>query len=86
MTTNIKFWLAGLVTGVVLVERWRRYGRQVSAERMRNDLASATTITVSTEKPKASKAIVAGAKADAGRLKDLLARTVMSPAETETVS
>jgi hypothetical protein len=79
MTTNIKFWLAGLVTGVILVERWRRYGRQVAAERMRNDLASATTITVSTEKPKASKLIVAGAKADAVRLKAYLASPSTSP-------
>jgi len=72
--TNLKFWLAGLIAGVILVERWRRYGG-------RNIPAQAST--VSADKPKVSKSIVTGAKADAERVRRLLERT--TPPSSETV-
>ncbi len=62
---NLKFWLAGLVAGVVLMERWRRYGNR--------------NVALPDEKPKASTMIVAGAKADAERAKRLLKQTPPSP-------
>jgi hypothetical protein len=76
---NLKFWLAGLVAGVILVERWRRYGgRNISVPNSgRGDVdASSTTAapTASADKPKLSASIVTGAKADAERVKRLIAR------------
>jgi hypothetical protein len=63
---NLKFWLAGLIAGVILVERWRRYGARHIPDGVPGDAATSDT-------PKASKKILAGAKADAKRVKDLLA-------------
>ncbi len=30
---NLKFWLAGLIAGVILMERWRRHGGQIAADK-----------------------------------------------------
>ena len=84
---NLKFWLAGLIAGVVLVERWRRYGgRNVPvAESVRGDVEASsktTAPTVSADKPKVSASIVTGAKADAERVRRWLGRATPSPPET----
>jgi hypothetical protein len=71
---NLKIWLAGLIAGVILMERWRRYGaRKIPQEG--GDVSSTTTPTVSADKPKVSTSIVTGAKADAERVKQLLGRS-----------
>jgi hypothetical protein len=67
LNLNFKFWLAGVIAGVILMERWRRYGAR--SARAGDAVAASTT---SSEKPKASSLIVAGAKADAERAKRLL--------------
>jgi hypothetical protein len=59
LNLNFKFWLAGVIAGVILMERWRRYGAR----------------SVPAEKPKTSSLIVAGAKADAERAKRMLKQT-----------
>ena len=71
MNLNFKFWLAGVIAGVVLVTRWRRFGKRAE--------------TTSSDKPKASAAIAAGAKADAERLKRFLERATASmPQSTDS--
>jgi hypothetical protein len=61
LNLNFKFWLLGVIAGVILVERWRRYGIRHAP--------------VPADKPKASTSIAAGAKADAERAKRLLKQT-----------
>jgi hypothetical protein len=84
---NLKFWLAGLIAGVILVERWRRYGgRNVpAAVSVGGDVEASSEITaqaVSTDKPKVSVLIVTGAKADAERVRRLLGRAKLLPPAT----
>ena len=69
------FWLTGLVAGVVLMERWRRHGgRYVPVESVEAALArsASTAPAASDDKPRTSALIVAGAKADAERVRRLL--------------
>ena len=82
----LKFWLAGLVAGVVLMERWRRHGgRYVPVESVEADVApsASTAPSASDDKPRASALIVAGAKADAERVRRLLKKA--TPAKSDTV-
>ena len=78
---SIKMYLAGffagLVAGVLLVERWRRTGsRLIAAEEDAPhdaDAANAgTTRATAAAKPKPVASIVAGAKADAGRARQVV--------------
>jgi predicted negative regulator of RcsB-dependent stress response len=74
---NVKFLLAGLILGVVLVERWRRYG-------IRNATVADSVLVVEAvpaTKPKTSALIAKGAKADAVRAKRFLGKTAESPPE-----
>jgi hypothetical protein len=86
--TNLKFWLAGMIAGIVLMERWRRYGRRnvPVAESVREDDVEASSMTTaSTEsavKPKASALIVTGARADAERVRRFLGLATPLPSET----
>ena len=74
---NVRFWLAGLVAGLILMARWRRQGaRDVPVADLGSDVnapaastpSTATTAsTASTNKPSVSALILSGAKADAIR-------------------
>ena len=68
---NVRVWLAGLVTGVVLMERWRRHrGRYVPVADLGSDVnapAASAASTPSADKPSMSTLILSGAKADAER-------------------
>ena len=68
---NVRFWLAGLVAGMVLMARWRRHGlRYVPVEDLGSDVnapAISTASTASADKPSVSALILSGAKADAKR-------------------
>lgn len=77
---NVRFWLAGLVAGLILMARWRRQGaRDVPVADLGSDVnapaastaSTATKVTkvttVTTDKPSASALILSGAKADAIR-------------------
>jgi hypothetical protein len=66
---NIKFCLAGLILGVVLVERWRRYGIRNATVA---DSVQINVEAVPATKPKTSAMIAKGAKADAVRAKRFL--------------
>jgi hypothetical protein len=83
-------WLSGLVTGFMLMERWRRTGgvQVPEADNAREPVepnAVDTSMEVSAGKPRVSAVIVAGAKTDAERARALLAR-VMPWASTSTPS
>jgi hypothetical protein len=70
---NAMFWLAGLVAGVVLMERWRRHGgRYVPVQDVGDGFDAPATpgSAVSKSKPKTSARILSGAKADAERARD----------------
>jgi hypothetical protein len=89
LRTYLLVWLSGLVTGVVLMERWRRTGAaQVPAAEnvgvaVESEAAS-TPENDSARKQKVSAIIVAGAKADAARARHLLER--MTPGWRRSLS
>ena len=83
--TNLMFWLAGLVAGVVLMERWRRHGgRYVPVESVEAVAASSTSTApaASGDKPRMSASILAGAKADAERARRLLRKAMPSRSDS----
>ena len=63
MKTHLVVWLSGLVTGLILMERWRRLGdlSGPTAERAADVTGMATASPASADKPKGLKSIVAGA-------------------------
>jgi hypothetical protein len=81
LKTYLTVWLTGVVVGVVLMERWHRVsGFSVPAaenagEAVQTDTAS-TLGEGSADRPKVSAVIVAGAKADAQRARQLLERVM----------
>jgi hypothetical protein len=78
---NLMFWLAGFVAGVVLLERWRRHGgRYVPVpDGMPGDFGASSTTAPA--KPRMSAAIIAGAKADAAKAKNLIKPNKNAPSE-----
>ncbi len=83
MKTYLIVWLCGLVTGLILLEHWRRRsGLQVPAAA--NAGVDVEPDAASTPM-KVSAVIVAGAKADAERARDLLVR-MMPWASTSATS
>ncbi len=74
MKTHLVVWLSGLVTGLILMESWRRLGdRSVpaaegGADATRRDATSPASV----DKPKGLKSLVAGATAEAERARQLL--------------
>ena len=83
--TNLMFWLAGLVAGVVLMERWRRHGgRYVPVESVVAVAASSanTAPPASHDKPRMPTLIVAGVKADAARVRRLLKQAMPSRSDS----
>jgi hypothetical protein len=78
---NLMFWVAGWVAGVILMERWRRHGgRYVPVESVDAVAASSasTVPSASDGKRRTSALIVAGAKADAERIRRLLNQAMPS--------
>jgi hypothetical protein len=79
LRTYVIVWLSGLVVGLALMERWHRTGglsvptAENVGEAVETDTAS-TVGKVSADHPKVSAVIVAGAKADAQRARQLLER------------
>jgi hypothetical protein len=79
LKTYLIVWLSGLVVGLALMERWHRAGglsvppAENLGEAVETDTAS-TAEKVSADHPRVSAVIVAGAKADAQRARQLLER------------
>ena len=78
LKTYSALWLSGLIAGVVIMERWRRTGRRLipvaeSAEETAGP-AESTASTASGDQPKVSAVLVAGAKADAVRVRHFVQR------------
>ena len=79
MKTYVIIWLAGLVAGLALMERWQR---TTELQAPGTGSAGATTDpdaapTAPADQPRGAAVIVAGAKADADRARQVLVR--MSP-------
>ncbi len=79
--TYLAVWLAGLVVGLALMERWRRTsGLGVpAAENVGQAVDTGTAGTprqASADQPRMSAVVVAGAKADAQRARQLLDRVI----------
>jgi hypothetical protein len=91
MKTYFTLWFAGLVAGVLIMERWRRTGRRLipTSERAVDAVESApatSALTMSPDKPRVSAVLVAGAKSDAVRVRHFVLRVTPwtpdpSPAE-----
>jgi hypothetical protein len=81
LRTYLIVWLSGLVIGLALMERWHRTGglslspAENVGEAVETDTAS-TPGKVSADHPRVSAVIVAGAKADAQRARQLLERVM----------
>ena len=79
MRTYLLVWLGGVIAGVIIMERWRRTGRGLIPTAVSTaDAVETTTATnaskMSPDKPKVSAVLVAGAKADADRLRHFVQR------------
>ena len=74
LKTHLVVWLSGLVTGLILMESWRRLGdRGGPAAEGGADATSRETISpASADKPKGLRSFVAGATAEAERARQLL--------------
>jgi len=82
----VAVWLSGLLAGVILMERWIRTGKRLIptpdppvdvAETPSNDVSAAA------HKPKVTAAIAAAAKADAQRVKVLVAKATSHVGHSE---
>lgn len=67
-------WLAGVVAGVVLMERWRRHGGRYMPVEPAASVTSASTVasTVDPGHPNVVRLVVVGAKLDAERVRHRL--------------
>ena len=76
MKTYLIVWLGGLVAGLALMERWQRTsGLQVPAAGDAGKTIEAdAAATVLADQPRGAAVIVAGAKADAERARQMLVR------------
>lgn len=82
----VAVWLSGLLAGVIIMERWLRTGKRlIPMPAGVGDTAEipSTDLTTSADKPKVAAAIVAGAKADAQRVKGLVAKATSRGGTTE---
>ena len=80
MKTYVVVWLAGVLAGFILMERWQRAsGVQPPAGPNVGDDeqdAAGTAVSESADQPKTATVIVAGARADAQRARHLLGRAM----------
>ena len=74
----ITVWVAGLIAGVIIMERWRRTGlRLIPTTAREGDVEPASASggsTVPAKPPKVSATLVLGAKADAARVRYFVQR------------
>ncbi len=81
MKTYLSGWLCGLVAGLMVMDGWQRICRrrvptaENVGEAVEADTAS-TAMKLSADQPRVSAVIVAGAKADAQRARQLLERVM----------
>jgi hypothetical protein len=77
MKTHLVVWLSGVVTGLILIERWRRLGDpSATTERVADVTDTKTAGQAPADKPKGLKLIVAGATAEAERARQLLGQVM----------
>ena len=79
MKTYLVVWVAGLVAGLILMERWQRTSGLLAPTAEDEGEATGTASTaakVSADQPTASEVIVAGARADAERARQFVGRMV----------
>lgn len=72
MRTLVLFWVAGLLAGIVLMERWRRHGgRYVPVEAIVEGsvVVSTEAADVPTARPNLVGLVITGAKLDAERIR-----------------
>ena len=71
--THLVVWLSGVVTGLILMERWRRLGDPSgpTADSVGGVTTTTTASPASADKPKGLKLIVAGATAEVERARQL---------------
>ena len=77
MKTYLIVWVAGLVAGLILMERWQRTSGLLAPTAEDEGGATGTASTaakVSADQPKATEVIVAGAKADVERARQFVER------------
>jgi hypothetical protein len=79
--THLVVWLSGLITGLILMERWRRLGEPSgpTAEDARDVTATnaeSRAMQVAADKPKVVSVIVAGTKSEVERARHLLSQVV----------
>jgi hypothetical protein len=79
MKTYLIVWLSGLIAGLILMERWQRTSDlEALAENVEEagetETASAAMKARADEQPRVTAVIVAGARADAERARQLLTR------------
>ncbi len=78
MKTYVIIWLAGLVAGLILMERWQRTSGLQGAGAGAGDPGATINpdagAPVPADQPRGAAVIVAGAKADAERARQLLVR------------
>ena len=71
-------WVSGLLTGLIMMERWHRKGvlhfLEPDGVEPGVELGEPTTAKVPGDQPTVTGVIVAAAKADAGRARELLLR------------
>ena len=74
--TYLVIWLAGVVAGLILMERWQRTSdlQGAGAGDAGATIVPDAAATVPTDQPRGAAVIVAGAKADAERARQLLVR------------
>ena len=73
--THVVVWLSGLITGLILMERWRRLGDTASSTTLSVENTTDTAspaVDIPADKPTWLKSVVAGATADAERARQLL--------------
>lgn len=74
MKTYVIIWLAGLVAGLILMERWQGTSGLQGAGDAGATIDPDAAATVPADQPRGAAVIVAGAKADAERARQLLVR------------
>ena len=72
MKTHLVVWLSGVITGLILMERWRRFGDPSGATAQNGGAATVTDTArpaSSVGKPKGLKLIATGAMSEAERVR-----------------
>lgn len=78
MKTHLVVWLSGVITGLILMERWRRLRDPAgsTAERVGTAADTDTGRRAAADKPTGLRSIVAGATAEAERARQLVSEAM----------